>query len=128
MKPEYYFPEPLRVEAAHFDGESRWWKVAHYYRYVSSLGTVTVFTGFLTDLASIPKAFRNIFDPAGPWMGPAIIHDYLYSKASNSHFNATRKQADDIFREAMYNLGIGWERNVIYAAVRMGGWKSWKKR
>ena len=123
-----YFPEPLRVEAAHIEAGSRHWKLLHYYRYVSSIGTITVCTGFLTDLASIPKAFRNIFDPAGPWMGPAVIHDYLYTKTADRFFPVTRKQADDIFKEAMFNIGIGFERNIIWAAVRIGGWKSWKKR
>ena len=123
-----HFPEPLRVEAAHFDGESRWWKLTHYYRYISSVGVITVPTGTKTDLASIPKAFRSIFDPAGPWLGSAIIHDFLYSKSSDLNFRMSRKKCDEIFLEAMFNSGIGWERNVIYAAVRVGGWKSFKKK
>lgn len=123
-----YFPEPFRVEAAHIEAGTRWWKLLHYFRYVSSVGTITVPTGFLTDLASIPKAFRNIFDPAGPWMPAAIIHDYLYTKSADRLFPVTRKQADDIFKEAMWNLGIGLERNIIWAAVRIGGWTSWKKK
>lgn len=128
MNPDYYFPEPLRTEALAFVHGTRWWKLLHYYRYVSSIGTITVPTGFRTDLTSIPSEFRNVLDQAGPWMGPAIIHDYLYSKVSDIHFKVTRAQADSIFREAMYNIGIGWERNVIWAAVRLGGWASWKKR
>lgn len=128
MNRDAYFPEPFRVEALNFDGGARWWKLTHYFRYVSSLGTITVPTGFKTDLASIPQAFQNIFSPAGPWMPAAIIHDYLYSKASDDHFKTTRKQADNLFREAMWNIGVGWERNLIWAAVRLGGWKSYKKR
>lgn len=123
-----YFPEPLRVEAAYLAGDSRVWKLLHYYRYISSRGIITVFTGFHTDLTSIPKAFKSISDPAGPWMGPAVIHDYLYSRVADRYFPVTRKQADDIFKEAMFNIGIGFERNIIWAAVRIGGWKSWKKK
>lgn len=128
MRPEAYFPDPFRVESLDYNNNKRWWKLTHYFRYLSSLGIITVPTGFKTDLASIPKAFQNIFDPAGPWMPAAIIHDFLYSKFSDQHFKLSRKQCDDIFLEAMYNLGIGWERNVIYAAVRIGGWASFKKQ
>jgi hypothetical protein len=55
-----------------------------------------------------------------------LLHDYLYSKASPHDF--TRKVADDLFLEMMFNLGIGFRRNVIYAAVRAAGWRYFKKR
>jgi hypothetical protein len=41
----------------------------------------------------------------------------------------TRPEADEIFKEAMYNLGVGWlTRGTIYTAVRLGGWASYKRK
>jgi hypothetical protein len=38
----------------------------------------------------------------------------------------SRKEADDILREAMEDRGVGgWERFVIWAAVRLGGSGGW---
>jgi hypothetical protein len=122
------FPDPFIIEDAGLAGGVRWWKVCHYFRYLSSKGTITVPTGFRTDLASVPQAVINIISRDGQWMRPAIIHDFLYSRASNGHFEVTRKTADLLFKEAMWNEGVGWQREAIFAAVRAFGWRSYKKR
>src|SRR6202142_1237726 len=46
----------------------------------AKFGTLTCPRGFLTDLASIPMAFRNIpfLDPNGLSRRPAAMHDWLY--------------------------------------------------
>jgi hypothetical protein len=62
--------------------------------------------------------------PFGEYFEAAIIHDYLYSP-HNRRF--TRAQADAIFKEAMFNVGIGWlKRETIYRAVRALGWTAFK--
>lgn len=117
------FPHPLRLEDSGLRGDVRLWRLLGHYAYRSSLGTVTVPAGFVTDLASIPRSLWSFFSFAGPWMGPAVIHDFLYTGA-NVRF--TRKQADQIFKEAMYNLGLDWiRRETIYRAVRLGGFASY---
>ena len=122
------FPDEIILRDAGMVGGSRRFRLAHYFRYVSSLGTITVPCGFLTDGASVPRIFWNIFDPFGPYFPAALVHDYLYSLSSNGHFTCDRKTADLLFKEAMFNCGVGWAmRETIYHAVRIGGWTSFKK-
>lgn len=85
------------------------------------INKITVPAGFKTDLASIPRFFWRVLPPVGRYDKAAVVHDYLYQ------FNGvTRKQADDVLLEGMRVLGVpGWQCNVIYAGVRVGGWKPW---
>ncbi len=107
---------------------SRRFALIHYFRYVSSHGIITVPTGFVTDGASIPRIFWNILSPFGDYFPAALVHDFLYSRSSTGRFTVDRKTADLIFKEAMFNLGIGWlTRETIYRAVRLGGWPAFKK-
>jgi len=97
------------------------------FRYLSSYGQITVPPGFQTDGASIPRCFWNIFSPFDATFGPAVIHDFLYSRVSAYDFD--RAEADLIFKEAMFNVGIRWpKREAIYRAVRAFGWSSYKTR
>ena len=85
---------------------------------------IIVPTGFLTDGASVPRMFWNIFNPVGPTFPAAVIHDFLYSKHNTEY---SREESDRIFKEAMFNLGIGWAtRETVYRAVRMFGGPSFK--
>ena len=118
------FPHPLRLEDAGLVGDTRLFRLLHHYAYRSSLGVVTVPAGFVTDLASIPRPLWSAFSFAGPWMGPAVIHDFLYT-AANVRF--TRKQADQIFKESMFNAGLDWpRREAIYRAVRLFGFPNYE--
>ncbi len=85
---------------------------------------ITVPAGFLTDFASIPKAFRGLIDRMGKHSGAAIIHDYLYVTQDRS-----RKESDRIFLEAMKVLKVSWvTRNIMYRAVRVGGGAYWGEK
>jgi len=129
MSKQPAFPDEIQLRDAGMRGDSRLFKLTHYYRVVTSLGIVTVPTGFITDGASVPQIFWNILSPFGEYFPAALLHDYLYSKYSDSHFLVDRATADMLFKEAMFNLGVGWlKRETIYRAVRIGGWRSWKKR
>ena len=98
--------------------------------YLSKIGAapgkinrISVPAGFKTDYASIPRFFWRVLPPVGKYDRAAVVHDWLYAKNG-----VTRKQADDILYEAMGVLGVpGWQRNVIYAGVRVGGWKPWNE-
>ena len=39
---------------------------------------ITVPVGFVTDFASIPQALQSIIRQNGPYILPAVVHDYLY--------------------------------------------------
>jgi len=84
---------------------------------------ITVPAGFETDFASVPRLFWRIIPPWGRYSSAAVVHDYLYATAS-----VTRYEADRIFLDLMKRLGVPfWKRRLMYRAVRLGGWASWKR-
>lgn len=101
-------------------GGSRLWKLVKPFRFVGSR-TIEVSAGFITDGASVPRVFWNLFSPTGSYLGAAVIHDFLYATKPVS-----RKEADAIFLEAMKAAGVGFvSRWIVYSAVRAGGWAAW---
>lgn len=102
-------------------GENKW-ELHEPLIYIGSV-TVEVPVRFLTDFASIPKAFWSILHPSGRYARAAVVHDYLY--ATHKY---TRKRSDQIFKEGMKVLGVNWfVRGIMYNAVRWFGAKSWNK-
>ncbi len=108
-------------------------------------GLIVVPAGFISDGASIPRIFWPIIgDPWGRYGKAAVLHDWLYQKQERykkglaygtgptdvpiTLTSITRKEADDIFLEAMKILGVApWRRNLMYAGVRVFGWLAWRK-
>lgn len=91
-------------------------------------GLIEVPKGFISDGASIPKAARCIVgDPFKfDYLGPAIIHDALYRKGFLDH--VSRSDADSIFKDLLWDTDVPvWKIPPFYAAVRVGGWVSYKK-
>ena len=85
---------------------------------------IIVPAGFITDFASVPRIFWSLYPPMGKYAGATIIHDYLYITQER-----TRKETDLIFLEAMKVLNVPFfRRQIIYRAVRLGGWLPWRKR
>ncbi len=94
--------------------------------------TVRVPVGFITDFASIPKAFWSIIPPYGKYTKAAVLHDYIYKYhgfvSGDQFISYTRKEADQIFLKAMEVLGVGRvKRWTMYTAVRWFGRKAWDK-
>lgn len=113
------FPQPLKLEDAGLCGDVRLFRLLAHFVYRSSLGTISVPAGFVTDGASIPRGLWSVFSPTGPWFGAAVIHDFLYSPHNTRR---TRKEADLLFKEAMFNAGLDWpRREMIFRAVRLFG-------
>lgn len=83
------------------------------------LGVITVPSGFVTDLASVPRFLRDrkAFDVNGASRRPAVLHDYLYATGMLG-----KEIADDIFRQALRDEGVGavtaW---AFYQAVNWFG-------
>jgi hypothetical protein len=134
------FTTPLRLEFDYHGDPRKPFVLIEAFRYdigeKDSAKWVTVPIGFRTDFASIPRPFRNFFSPFGDYGKAAVLHDGLYNEVWISHllieeltgdtyerhYHPTRKEADDIFKEAMEVLGVGWwTRITIYSAVRIGG-------
>jgi len=141
------FTTPLVVEFDYESDSKKPFVLVQPFQYlIGSLDSaewVYVPVGFRTDFASIPRPFRNLFSPTGEWGKPAVLHDFLYGEGYvtqlmeeeesgdiyEEHRDVSRKEADDIFYEAMGVAGVGWfQRNTIYWAVRLGGAKTWNHR
>lgn len=83
---------------------------------------VTVPEGFVTDLASIPRAFWSIRRPEGRHAFAAVVHDFLYWTQTK-----TRVEADNIFKQAMLDSRVGTlEAESLYQAVRQFGGAAWE--
>ena len=87
---------------------------------------ITVPDGFRHDLSSIPRLFRSIIPQIGNQNRASVLHDYLYVMEPEW---CTRRIADAIFLEGMKADGVNWlRRNIMWAAVRAGGWYLWERK
>ena len=126
------FTSPLIVSPL-LDGKS--WRL--YKSFTYRIGSryskrkIAVPSSFITDFASIPK-FLWWLPYWAKFNKSAVIHDWLYHiKRIEGEGSITRKEADDIFYEAMLidlrHQGLG---KVIafmeYWAVRLAGGLAWK--
>ncbi len=77
--------------------------------------SIMVPIGFKTDFASVPQGMWWFCAPAsGNHARASVLHDYLYKTG-----RVSRKEADEIFRDAMKACGVGWfKRNSMFWAVR----------
>jgi hypothetical protein len=115
------FNGKLRLEAYVPDE----WVVLALFAFIAMLPNpkIVVPRGFITDLASIPRLLRWLFDVNGVSRQAAVLHDYLYSTQPLS-----RADADALFLEALKSLGASkWECFGLYYGVRIGGWWAWHK-
>jgi hypothetical protein len=98
------------------------WRLVFTFRWRGPDIMVKVPAGFVTDLASIPRAFWCLVGhPAGPYGLAAVIHDWLY----HTH-ELSRKLTDDYFLLGMKELGVSyWRRYSMYWSVRAFGRKAW---
>jgi hypothetical protein len=131
------FLTPLELE--YLDGHL--WKVTSPFEYcigsADSTIKVVIPTGFFTDFASVPRVLWSLFPPTGVYGKAAVVHDWLYQTPSLTDYDfkdpaeswdITRKECDDILKEAMEVLTVGlWTCRMVYSGVRMGGWKPWNE-
>lgn len=101
----------------------------YYYRYKDEW--LIVPKGFITDFASIPRVFWNIYPPTGIYMPAALLHDFHYACELKSPLPYakdmdTRYWCDCLFYDVMKDCGCNWfTRTVMYRAVRDWGWIVW---
>ena len=85
---------------------------------------IVVPSGFVTDLASVPRV-PIAFMLAGATSNEAsVVHDFLYT----SHI-VDRETADAVLREASAVTGVpAWRRGIMWAAVRAFGGSHWDSK
>lgn len=113
------------MEAKIYDEDK--WRLSYPLIYQTKSGLyISAPIGFVTDLASIPRIFQPMYPVHGKHTPAAVIHDYLYSERSGDK-RFTRKESDQIFHEAMLELGVRKTKAyLMYLAVRVGGRLVWK--
>ncbi|MND25688.1 hypothetical protein D3C87_1271250 [compost metagenome] len=105
-----------------------YWRVMKSFRYyIGTKGSnrwVEVPAGYLTDGASVPRAFWSIIPPWGSYGQAAVVHDilceYLTIVEDGLPKRITRKEADEILLEAMHVLEVPeLTAHTIYNAVKL---------
>jgi hypothetical protein len=89
-------------------------------------GVIQVPAGYRTDLASVPRLPLVYWRAGGKAVLPAVLHDWLYEHSEG----ISRKAADDVFAEAMLEVGDpAWAstRWMMYRGVRLGGGGTWRR-
>jgi hypothetical protein len=83
------------------------------------LSVIVVPAGYRTDLASIPRLFHRIFNPACRVREAAVVHDWLCDVEPKI---CNHIQAAGVFMEAMIEAGVSRvARATMYMAVRYFG-------
>ena len=128
------FKTPLIVEVM---PSGKRFKLHYDFTYFWKRGNaeIHVGAGFVTDFASIPRFARLLIPKLGRYNKAAVIHDYLYHRQTRivegvlfKSYVFNRKQSDDIFLDAMEDLGVvKWKRKLMYLSVRAFGWLAWKR-
>lgn len=100
--------------------------VAHPLSYSTNNGDyeIVVPTGFITDLASIPRLFWWWESPHEGTLAPAIIHDFLYWQQT-----CTKDEADAVMYLAMEEVGLNrFTANAVHFGVSTPlGHRAWNK-
>lgn len=94
------------------------WQVHEPFQVQRGKRIETIWPGFKTDLASVPRTARPIVRTWGRWTKPAVYHDHLYRQKL-----LPRAECDRRFLEGMKAEGVSWPmRYAMYASVRAFGW------
>ncbi len=132
-----HFEAGLIISYDHFASSvlgKDYWRVTQPFKFYVGERSQNVWAyvpaGFLTDGATAPRLFWAIIPPWGDYGQAAVLHDILCETLTltrnEQKITITRKQADDIFYEAMKAAGVNWAiRSLIYAAVRVYAWTGW---
>ncbi|WDL73873.1 DUF1353 domain-containing protein [Helicobacter winghamensis] len=74
--------------------------------------------GFKTDFGSIPQLFQSLISPVGKPTKAFVLHDYLCALSNAGKLK--RKVADEVFKDALKQLGCGLlKRYLLYFGVRV---------
>mgnify|MGYP001593261482 CR=1 FL=1 len=121
------FLDPLRAEQL----DATRWITLTLLRYESDLlsDTVEIPARFVTDFASVPRWLPLTWYLTGNTAHrPSVIHDWLYQRHVAERIE--RALAAAVFCEAMSADDIEpvprWQRSLIWAGVRAGGWVAWQ--
>lgn len=94
-------------------------------------GWVTIPTGFVSDLSSVPRILWWLPGLAPMEFGVAapVLHDWAYRRGGQLNgIRISRRRADQLFHSLARQDGNGKLRCfVAWAALRMFGWLAWRR-
>lgn len=104
--------------------ENEWVVIREYIFWSSRLQSpIVVPRWFITDLASIPPAFRGLISVNERHRLASLPHDVGYRMISHKNTTITRKKWDLVLRDFCRQQGVSWfKARMMYFAVRLGGW------
>jgi hypothetical protein len=106
-----------KLREAPSNGRSVWLLQSELAFNSDTIGPIVVPQGFQTDFASVPRIPLAYLLAGGTADASAVVHDWLYR-----YGKCTKRQADEVFLEAMAAEGVPWWRaRLMYRAVRMFG-------
>jgi len=115
------FSTPLRLEGLSEPDE---WAVLAPVVWLEGQLRIEVPAGFVTDLASIPRELRGMFDVNGPARRPGVLHDFLYCAR-----HISRLEADELLYRALVAEGMSeFTAKFYFFGVRAGGQVHWDTR
>lgn len=116
------FLTELHTVAAAVSGE---WRLTRPLIYSSRRygQVIEAHAGFVTDYASVPRLPLVYALVGDTGHREAVIHDYLYRHGAPTW---TRRQADQIFRDALLEHEPAWRAWLMWAGVRLGGRRAWR--
>jgi len=106
---------------------SRLWILSCDFIVNTPRGIVVIPRGYVTDHASVPRAFWSLIPPVADEIAEASIpHDYFYSLDSEE---VTRKFADECLKEIARVNGASWiTAQAAHKAVRAASWGLYRKK
>lgn len=121
------FTTPLKLEFLDYQN-FKLLEGFEYYRENDKNDVIRVPKDFVTDFASIPRLFWSILPPQGTkknrYGKAAVLHDFLYDRQRvfSGFHGLSRKEADDIFYEAMRAVKVSkFVAKLFYYSVRLCG-------
>lgn len=91
---------------------------------------ITVPAGFIVDGYSLPgRLISGVWQPQEKrWFTASTLHDWAYETMIFGADEKGRAQADNLLMRAMTFCGVEpWKRWIVWAAVRVGGWRGYGK-
>jgi len=93
---------------------------------IAGYGTDIVKAGFWSDLATIPKILWWLYAPI-EFRDEGVLHDWLYKEQKWNGKTITRKQADQILYDYVFQKHGKTTARNFYIAVRTCAKKPWNK-
>jgi hypothetical protein len=128
MTTSWHFPYPIVGSFQGMQRGTRIFRLHETFLFRSSIGSIYLPEDFDSDGLSTPKFTWPWIAPFSQGFPAALVHDYLYTREGSTRYKTTRKQADDLFLEALYHCQLDYRRNIMHATVRAFGWRSYQKR